>query len=179
MRSARWRDDSVAHSRTNKGSSRAARAAAAMVVIVKTQASVVTDLRASAARAAQRRPADRGSAVDRPAQTRQEIEAKRSMGQGARVKGDPTGRLRTYISNGWATVNTSHPSGSKKSPRGGRGLWGHSGSSSASMASVRAINSRVDWSRAAKRRSDSSDSAISAAWRLLRMSVIDSIWGNR
>ena len=69
----------MAHNRTNKGSSRAARAAAAMVVIVMTQASVVTDRRASAARAAQRRPADRGSAVDRPAQTRQETEVKRSM----------------------------------------------------------------------------------------------------
>ena len=77
-----------------------AKTAAAVVMVAIDQSSVVTDRRASAARAAHTRPADRGSAVDRPAQTRQEMEVKRSMGQGARVKGDPGGPLAYILPNG-------------------------------------------------------------------------------
>ena len=93
MRSARWRDDSVAHRMITAGRRRqTARRAAAVVIVAIDQASEVTDRRASAARAAQRRPAVRGSAVDRPAQTRQETEVKRSMGQ--QVKGKSKGTRR-------------------------------------------------------------------------------------
>ena len=82
----------MAHRMITAGRRRQTATRAAALVNVMTQASEVTDRRASAARAAQRRPADKGNAVDRPAQTRQEMEVKRSIGQQLKSKSKGTRR---------------------------------------------------------------------------------------